>query len=95
MKNRYKAVLFATDGAWVTDCLGVTIEDVEEQLADIGSRWIFYPIGGIIKLGKYADEGFTTHKARVVRMYGEFEGLRGTIENIGKIIASSFEDVEE
>lgn len=44
----YKAILFAPDGDWVTDCPGDTIEEVIEQLENLGSRWFFYPFQGII-----------------------------------------------
>lgn len=45
----YKAILFSIDGDWVTDCQEDTIEQVVEQVADLGSRWIFYPLPMIIK----------------------------------------------
>jgi hypothetical protein len=44
MKNKYQAVLFAPDGDYVTDFHGRnTIEEVWEEIADMGSRWFFYP----------------------------------------------------
>lgn len=46
--KRYKAVLFAPDGDWTTDCRGDTKKEVIEQLAGRGSRWYFYPLEGII-----------------------------------------------
>jgi hypothetical protein len=63
MKRRYKAVLFATDGAWTTDYYdSESIEDVQEQLANQGSRWFFYPFEAVI-----VDHGaLTTGKQRIV-----------------------------
>jgi len=44
MKN-YKAILFAPDGEFVTDFKDkVEIQDVWDKVADMGSRWFFYPI---------------------------------------------------
>jgi hypothetical protein len=44
MKNKYQAVLFAPDGDYVTDFHDRdTIEEVWEEIADMGSRWIFFP----------------------------------------------------
>ena len=47
-ERRYKAVLFAPDGDWVTDYKGNTKEDVIDQLANRGSHWFFYQFEGII-----------------------------------------------
>ena len=44
----YSAILFSVDGDWVTDYPSKTKEEVREQLANQGSKWIFYPIEGII-----------------------------------------------
>ena len=46
----YKAILFATDGDYVTDFERKTKEEVEKEIENMGSRWIFYPITGIIKM---------------------------------------------
>ena len=46
----YKAILFSTDGDYVTDYSGCeTIEEVEAKLANQGSRWYFYPFEFVIK----------------------------------------------
>lgn len=70
---KYKAVLFAPDGDWVTDCKGDTKDEVIEQLANLGSRWFFYPIEGII-LDK---SGLTTANQRVIDMAPPFQHLTG------------------
>lgn len=59
---KYKAILFSPDGEWVTDCAGDTIADVCEQVADMGSRWIFYPYPLIIKY----NYGYTNARMRIV-----------------------------
>jgi len=52
----YKAILFSTDGDWVTDYSGCkTIAEVEEHLANKGSKWYFYPYEFVI-----ADKGGMT-----------------------------------
>ena len=70
----YKAVLFTVDGsAWVTDYRGSkTIEEVEELLANQGSRWFFYPWHMVI-----VDHGNTKMTQRVVSMVWPFEYLKG------------------
>lgn len=50
----YKAVLFAPDGAYVTDFRdSESIEDVQVALSEMGSRWIFYPIQTIADESDY------------------------------------------
>lgn len=45
MKNKYKALLFHPDGDYVTDFRDRdTIEEVWDEIADMGSRWFFYPL---------------------------------------------------
>jgi len=56
----YSAVFFATDGEYVTDTsymASETIEGVWRKIADMGSRWIFYPIPFVYSLetGEIAD----------------------------------------
>jgi hypothetical protein len=78
MKN-YKAVLFAPDGEYVTDFSGrKNIEDVWSMVADMGSRWIFYPIPFV-----------TTDKTIVGTIEG-LEHLKGKrIETVKKILANT------
>jgi hypothetical protein len=69
----YKAVLFAPDGDWVTDYKGETKDEVVDQLIDRGSRWLFYPLEGII-----LDKGaITTSRQRVVDMAPPLRFLTG------------------
>ena len=55
MKTKeYKAVLFHPEGDYVTDFKGEYDDETEatetiwEQIADMGSKWIFYPIPVIV-----------------------------------------------
>lgn len=60
----YKAILFTVDGSdWVTDYRGrETITEVEDLLANKGSKWYFYPWEFVI-----VDNGFQdTHNKRIV-----------------------------
>lgn len=44
MKN-YQAILFAPDGEFITDFKErKEIQNVWDEINDMGSRWIFYPI---------------------------------------------------
>ncbi len=70
----YKAVLFAPDGDWVTDCKGDTLEEVYEALGDLGSRWYFYPYSHFI----IRDNGaYTTSRQRIVAACEPLEFLQG------------------
>ena len=89
----YKAVLFAPDGEWVTDCPGGDIEDVIEQLCNLGSRWIFFPFHAIIR-----DNGLTTRQHRLVDVAEPFEHMKGcTINTFSRMISqmpeSELEDI--
>ena len=44
MKTKYCAILFHPSGDYVTDFQRETIDEIWEEVADMGSRWIFYPI---------------------------------------------------
>ena len=57
---KYKAVLFAPDGDWITDCKGDTKDEVIEAMANLGSRWYFYPIA----LGIILDKGSLTRETQ-------------------------------
>jgi hypothetical protein len=49
MKTTYKAVLFHPEGDYVQDFRdSETIEDVQNELMEMGSRWIFYPIAVVV-----------------------------------------------
>lgn len=89
MSKKYKAVLFALDGDWVTDYRDCnSIEEVEEMLANQGSRWFFYPIPFVI-----LDRGsLTTSHQRVISAPEGLEGCKG--KTIGAISKVFKEDVE-
>jgi hypothetical protein len=87
----YKAVLFSADGDWVVDYSGTkTIEEVQERLADQGSRWYFYPFHAVI-----TDRGLLTRDTqRLVDVAWPFEMLAGkTIATMSKVIADTPEAV--
>ena len=77
----YKAILFSLDGDYVTDFSG-TKEEVMDSLNNMGSRWFFYPLVGIVTSGR------TTNRSRVVSMGEPLTKLSGksvgTIRNIIK-----------
>ena len=88
--KRYKAVLFAPDGDWVTDYAGSeTIEEAQERVADQGSRWFFYPFAAVI-----IDRGpLTSGRQRIVDGAEPFEGVKGlAINSVSKLLASIPED---
>jgi hypothetical protein len=75
----YKAILFSPGGDWVTDCSGQTKEEVWDRVADLGSRWIFYPYIAIIK-----DKGHTNSFQRICEVYTEYDSSLSWIK--GKAI---------
>ena len=67
----YQALLFAPDGDWVTDFEG-TKEEVEEELANKGSKWYFYPFECLIKKRETFSED-----QRIVEAYDPVGFLTG------------------
>jgi len=75
--SEYQAVLMAPDGDYVTDHRFGTVEEVEEAIADQGSRWFFYPFAVVVGGGTVSED------SRIVRGFdyfgpgifgGEYEG---------------------
>jgi hypothetical protein len=86
----YKAILFAADGDWVTDYAETeTVAEVEERLADQGSRWYFYPFHAVIR-----DHGpLTTSRQRIVADLTPFGDMEGrTIRTFARMIAETPEE---
>lgn len=89
--QKYKAVLFAVDGDWVTDFPGNTKEEVIEQLANKGSRWYFYPLEGVI-LDK---GGITTATQRLIDAAPPIEFLKGkAIRTVRKYLEKNVVDLD-
>ena len=97
----YKAILFAPDGDFVTDYRGQeTIADVEELLANQGSRWYFYPFCFVIVDNQFQDlfnkrilsvpefpEDWSWYKGKTVRKMRQF------IKEYGVEIYNSLEGI--
>lgn len=89
-KTRYKAVMFAPDGDWTTDYFQRdTIKEVEELLADQGSRWYFYPFHAVI-----VDKGgFTSETQHLMSVAYPFEHMKGqSIKAFSEMIANTPEN---
>ena len=75
--EKYQAVLVAPDGDYVTDYLADTVKEVEEAVADQGSRWFFYPFVVIVGGERVTDD------SKIVRgfdYYGEVAVFGGAYE---------------
>jgi len=85
--RRYQASLFSTDGQWVTDYQNSnTVEEVEESLANQGSRWFFYPFHVVIV---DHNNGWTKDNQRIMSAAWPFEDMKGkTLKTFGKMIAN-------
>lgn len=84
---RYKAILFAPNGDWVTDFRDTeSIDEVWERIEDMGSKWFFFPIRMVIR-----DNGsVTTDNQRIVQAPEVFDWAKGhTIRIIGREIAAN------
>jgi len=84
MKNKYQAILFASDGDFVTDCEGSSIEEVAEKINDLGSRWYFFPLRFIITT-RHGSR--VSPRQRIVEAPEELEFLKGkTVATVRKQI---------
>ena len=48
---------FAPDGESVSDCHSATVDGVWNEVNDMGSRWIFYPISMVVREGSNKRTG--------------------------------------
>lgn len=78
----YQALLVAPDGDYVTDYEAPTIRDVEEILANQGSRWYFYPYEFVI-LREGSKTDILNRKIRSTT--DEFQYLKGM--SVRKVIS--------
>jgi hypothetical protein len=91
-KPKYKAVLFAIDGDWVTDFPGETIDEVKDKLANRGSLWYFYPIEGVMRY----TGSFTSSNEKVIEMAPPFDFLSGkTIRGISEWLEENQDEVAD
>jgi len=80
----YKAILFHPEGDYVTDFPSDSKEEIWDRVADMGSRWIFYPIVFI-----------ATNKT-IVDVLPGLEHLKGKrITTISKYLNSKWEENAE
>lgn len=93
-KPVYKAILFAPDGDWVSDFNSATKEEVWDKVAEMGSRWIFYPLAAVAK----GNEHYATEEDWIIESDNGLEtlGLKtGKIKTFKRCLASNPEAVEE
>ena len=82
--KEYRAILIAPDGDFTIDFRQQSVEDVEESLRNMGSRWYFYPFHGVI-----TARPVTTLNQRLVSVAYPFEEFKGrTIRSLTRHIAS-------
>jgi len=86
MSKKYFAALISTDGKeFVTDCHNSnSIDDIWQSIANMGSKWFFYPIPFILKESK-----FNTLKNRVIDMPDNL--IKDGIDLRGKSIKSAMQ----
>lgn len=87
----YQALLVAPDGDWTCDSFGgcETVAEVESALADMGSRWYFYPFHAVIT----DNRGVTRDTQRLVSCAWPFEEYAGrTVRTFARAISELPED---
>ncbi len=86
----YKALLFATDGDWVTDCKAETVDEVIERMSNLGSRWFFYPIQCFV----IRDNGRVMDNQRIIDACEPFSFLKNkTVGTTRKFIEEHGEQI--
>lgn len=94
---KFTAVLFATDGERVTDFERDTIEEVNNAINDMGSRWIFYPICCVAELNQTDGRNSLSHKLVSIplelKVFGIETGM--TIREVSRCIESLQAEIEE
>ena len=87
--SKYQAILFASDGQFVTDYRDKTKEEVIDCLNNQGSRWYFYPFHAVIVYNGRAKYSRQT----LVDVAEPFEFMKGKqVKTFQKFIASIPED---
>lgn len=75
-----KLVCVAPDGDYVTELEESTLEECTERSANMGSRWIFYPLHFIL-----SDTGLTVKETPDHSFFEEFKNKRfSTVINLLK-----------
>ena len=84
-RNNYKAMLFHPDGENVSDFRDrETVQDVWDEINDMGSRWIFYPIP------------FVATDKTIVDTIDELKFLKGKrIKTVKKYLLNKWNESEE
>jgi hypothetical protein len=87
---KYKAVLFAPDGVdHVSDFSRNTIQEVEAELNDMGSRWFFYPIACIV-----TDDSRVLCQKRILSVNDNFNEFAGkTIKTFVRWIKNNQDEI--
>lgn len=85
----YAGLLVARDGDWVVDYESDTVEEVQNKLADQGSRWYFYPFHAVIK----AQAHIYTGRGRIIDAAPPFEHMKGkSIKTLVAMISDLSDD---
>lgn len=81
--KKYQAILFSLDGESLLDFHDrESIEDVWDEINDMGSKWYFYPLCAVIR-----DYGCTDKNQRIIDCPREYDFLkRKSIKTVSKII---------
>jgi hypothetical protein len=85
----YRALLVAPDGDFVTDYTCETVNEVEEMLANQGSRWYFYPFHAVISWNP-RPVGTWMENYRLISCAWPFEDYKGkAVKTFCKMIAET------
>ena len=85
----YRALLVAPDGDYVTDYTCETVNEVEEMLANQGSRWYFFPFHAVISW-RERDAWSQMEDFRLISVGYPFEDYKGkAVKTFCKMIAET------
>ena len=93
--TKYEALLVAPDGEFVTDFKRDTVKQVQKELEEIGSKWIFYPYEFIIRTTKTYDKK-EFMKQKIIDATEPLDFMKGwTVSRVIKKIATENAKLKE
>ena len=84
--KKYKALMFAEDGEYITDYEGNTVNEVWKAADEGGSRWFFYPLRFVVRSGRVTDN---TRVVDTPELFSHYKGK--TVKTIKSHVPNMFD----